>query len=622
MAPKKSTKASAPTAGPPPTRRPMNLRPVRAAKPGGPDMPRSKRTSEAVQQEKAAKEEEKQAEEEKSQQGATDDTAPIDPFSDGPGSADDYIPELEPQPDDELMDPSEDEADPPSKPSARSKKPAKGSLRRAVDDERVKQAQPSSENMAQKRKQPPAEKVYIICASKAKETAIGGLRADWGVRGRTPLPALDVRGRSQSGGSAMSVDARGRSQSAGSGMGGYGPPGSDSSALGGLESEQDDGYEKDWATGDKAKAARVKVTSFAGIVDTNAPGLVPLRRANADGSARLKKAQITLAHIPSEIRKQFRTDFTPTLLQYVGTLTAWTEPTASNVTIIWNRVFPTHPVVLDDPADELLLTIILKLAEDRLYTWRHNLADVVIEVLLATWKAMKLSDAEIANTVDYYLEGDSDRSRVFYYLSYEDPESGEPSPKGIFQGYVFSRVMAVHIAATAGSRLADLRFDAGNTATYPRGVVTLVVQAIKRGLNYMKSGKLVIPPRPLGTFSKSNWGDHSEFREGQIVPIPSTSAIAAVVNKLSAKQWAKIVAAATVASTVKSVQPVIDVDSSDGPPADDFDVIDNDSDWYVPHGASYRPALTPLLLRYLCRLFRTYLSATTYYMLISCMLYA
>ncbi|KAJ6602597.1 hypothetical protein DFH09DRAFT_1068980 [Mycena vulgaris] len=135
--------------------------------------------------------------------------------------------------------------------------------------------------------------------------------------------------------------------------------------LGGIESKRDDGDEKDWATGDKAKPAHVtihldlqpcfdlfgshpdQVTSFAGIVKTNGPGLVLLRCANAGGSAHLKKAQLTLAHIPSEISKQFWTNFTPTLLH--------------NVTIIWNCVFLTHPIVLNDPTDKLLLVIILKL---------------------------------------------------------------------------------------------------------------------------------------------------------------------------------------------------------------------------------------------------------------------
>ncbi|KAJ7931907.1 hypothetical protein B0H13DRAFT_1857559 [Mycena leptocephala] len=94
----------------------------------------------------------------------------------------------------------------------------------------------------------------------------------------------------------------------------------------------------------------------------------------------------------------------------------------------------------------------------------------------------------------------------------------------------------------------------------------------------MSSGRLIIPPRPLGTFSKQNWGDHIEFQQGQAVTITSTSTVAGVVAQLKPKRWEKIVAAAMAASKIKSTprQPVIDISASDGATSEDFDMIDND----------------------------------------------
>ncbi|KAJ6613368.1 hypothetical protein B0H10DRAFT_238512 [Mycena sp. CBHHK59/15] len=128
---------------------------------------------------------------------------------------------------------------------------------------------------------------------------------------------------------------------------------------------------------------------------------------------------------------------------------------------------------------------------------------------------------DIADIVAFYLKGD-DRNRVFYYREYaEDLETGEVNPKGIFQNFVISRVLAVHCnATTLKNSLGPTGFDACISSTRPTGALVLSIQAIKRALNYWKTGELVIPPAPLGNFSKSNWGDHVEFSEGVKKTVP------------------------------------------------------------------------------------------------------
>jgi hypothetical protein len=85
----------------------------------------------------------------------------------------------------------------------------------------------------------------------------------------------------------------------------------------------------------------------------------------------------------------------------------------------------------------------------------------------------------------------------------------------------------------------------------------------------------------LGEFSKTNWGDKTELREGRQVTVNTTSGLDVIVGKLKSSQWEKILTAALDAcqSTRKAatVDDVIDVDADESPSAD-FDLVDNDSE--------------------------------------------
>jgi hypothetical protein len=92
------------------------------------------------------------------------------------------------------------------------------------------------------------------------------------------------------------------------------------------------------------------------------------------------------------------------------------------------------------------------------------------------------------------------------------------------------------------------------------------------------TGEEVKPRRPYSDFSKTNWGDHTENREGKEIIVRTTSNLNAVISKLKDKQWEKILNAASAASRAKKeTVAIVTPEPSDAPGAD-FDLIDDDSD--------------------------------------------
>ncbi|KAK7027766.1 hypothetical protein R3P38DRAFT_3315303 [Favolaschia claudopus] len=593
------------------------LRPDRAANPGNPDKPRTPRTHEEVEAEKAKKAHtKKQAQQKRVQsinraaaienQMLEDDsvrrananrppptdsrkiprlrpkthTAPAeeqiqdpDPFE-GSGSDDEFQPDseldtgdpdVEFESEDDLMDASEDEQ-PPPKPVKT--KPPKPSIRRDVEAERLRQGGTVADG---KRKATSSQQ-----AKKQKKASIGGIRVGWNVeRGRSPSVDLTQLHRARSSSSGVMSFMSRRSASSDAGFGG--PPGSDSSVIGGVTSDEDDG-EEGVVERENVEVARKKTASIAGIVDTDVPGYVDpsTHHRAASSSSKLKKSDINLTNIPSDIRSDYKIKFTPPLLDFVGSLEGWADPTQEELIHIWNVTFPTYCVAGNDEAQ---VQIIVKLAQGKVEGWRNRIATAGI----AAWKQQfrNKTKQEIVDEVKKLLEG-TDRDRMFYYRDVERDEEGKVLKcKGIFQSKAFSRVLGVHSAATASESMpGPVFFDSSDPNTYPVGALTLACQSLKRGLNYFKTGELVVPAGTSGHFSKTNWQDRYDNSEGVHKVIPSTSAITKVVKKLNATHWDKIIKAAKAASTQSDAPAatavVIDVDADTAD--DDFELRDDDSD--------------------------------------------
>ncbi|KAJ7797098.1 hypothetical protein B0H14DRAFT_64786 [Mycena olivaceomarginata] len=156
------------------------------------------------------------------------------------------------------------------------------------------------------------------------------------------------------------------------------------------------------------------------------------------------------------------------------------------------------------------LIVIQKLAQTKLEGWCNKLGAAGI----AAWKHhfCGMSKEQIVKEVQRLLEG-NDRSRLFYYRDVTVDSSGATKKKGIFQSPAFSRVIAVHCHATAmGGVQGPFEFADDNADTWPEGVITMSVHALKRGLNYFRTGELVIPSPPTGNFSKTNWAASTTAR--------------------------------------------------------------------------------------------------------------
>ncbi|KAJ6523208.1 hypothetical protein B0H19DRAFT_1043335 [Mycena capillaripes] len=215
-----------------------------------------------------------------------------------------------------------------------------------------------------------------------------------------------------------------------------------------------------------------------------------------------------------------------------------------------------------------MILIITKLAQDRIDGWRSKVGRTGLIVWERHFKGK--SEEAIVDDVQWLLEG-SDVSRNFYYRAIEeDPETGKVKRKN----GVLSPVLGVYCNATAfDNQLGPLSFPANK----PEGALTMTCQAVKRGLNYFRTGKLVIPTGVPGQFSKTNWADHMDHSEGVPTRVPSTSAIATVVNKLNDAQWTKIIEAAKAAALERDdTDTVIDVDAYC--PEEDFELVDDDYD--------------------------------------------
>ena len=74
---------------------------------------------------------------------------------------------------------------------------------------------------------------------------------------------------------------------------------------------------------------------------------------------------------------------------------------------------------------------------------------------------------------------------------------------------------------------------------------------------------MVKPERPLNEYSKANWGDHPETREGRVIRVKSTSNLVSIVSKLKDKQWEKIFAAVLASGRRKNMKAAAAAVSAD-----------------------------------------------------------
>jgi hypothetical protein len=103
----------------------------------------------------------------------------------------------------------------------------------------------------------------------------------------------------------------------------------------------------------------------------------------------------------------------------------------------------------------------------------------------------------------------------------------------------------------------------------------------KRAIQWWVTGEMVRPKKPLNEYSKANWGDHVETREGQAIRINSTSNLVTLVSQLKDKQWDKILSAAPASGKAKKKMTYTVVESSKPSKVTLVELRDDDSDLVV-----------------------------------------
>ncbi|KAH9476760.1 hypothetical protein JR316_0010675 [Psilocybe cubensis] len=118
----------------------------------------------------------------------------------------------------------------------------------------------------------------------------------------------------------------------------------------------------------------------------------------------------------------------------------------------------------------------------------------------------------------------------------------------------------------------------------------MAIQASHRAISHWLTGEHLKIQRPLGDFSKDNWGDnltrdpknYPTLLPGLVQESKATSNLLRVVMKLTDKRWEKIIQGAMKATrrhksiTIQPVAPA--APDAIEEPLSDFSILDNDND--------------------------------------------
>ncbi|KAG6835836.1 hypothetical protein H0H93_014081 [Arthromyces matolae] len=346
------------------------------------------------------------------------------------------------------------------------------------------------------------------------------------------------------------------------------PEDSDHESIGGISDD---------TTGGQAEQARIvedgrkpmmkgtKVKPLARVVDTSSvPEFVPgistkilnqkSRRLGASGFGK-KKAEIRITDVNETVRRLWDSSFKPRIIEYIGTLTPWqvfSEDDVATIQDIWAEVYPYEPRL---ETDARLNFIVTKLVDDIITAWLHKFSSTASQYLVSnifksdprfstpegrqTWATW----AMVRDLTNEELENAPEHSRRFYYREYEEPEdpaSGTPIFKGIFQSPIIIATLASHF------QWLERLHGSDRGEEFPTGALVLTIQACRHHISQWTTGHCVKPAGSLANFSAANWGDR-RVHDGpsSVTDVRLTSDIVNAVEELSPKQRGRIIAAVT-----------------------------------------------------------------------------
>ena len=119
-------------------------------------------------------------------------------------------------------------------------------------------------------------------------------------------------------------------------------------------------------------------------------------------------------------------------------------------------------------------------------------------------------------------------------------------------------------------------FSASNLQVYAPTFRTILTDRlqVKRALLYCKDGMKNVPAGPSGFFSKTNWHERVERRDGRDVVIKSSRTLLKLIKKLNDDQWGTIIKnAQNYAKQKKLDETPIDIEEI---PSSDIELVDGD----------------------------------------------
>ncbi|KAJ3510665.1 hypothetical protein NLJ89_g4544 [Agrocybe chaxingu] len=443
---------------------------------------------------------------------------------------------------DEVLDPSDEEA---VKSSKRKKKAQKGDLRAAI--QRAGD-QPVVVDEGKGKRKAPKKEATCGRAKKSKNVS-KGLFADWQDR-TTDQPVNDgewsgvdipnvvyERRRSSSAGSAMSVSSRSL------------PPTRPDSEeeLGGFSDQEGDDDERRAIeiTGKASKPAyyaggsttKVQaVHSLAKIVPTTS---VPTFASPAQVLPRAKE-KIRRGHLPAHLVTPFDEVLAPRLHMIFGTTAPWEAPTYQDIQTAWDTVFPEETEL--QLRGTALGVIVQKLVHDRLSGWKTLIGRAGITALkkhvFPTIPSGQQGPIEVQKEWCNWAISRSEEDHPFYFAEVIEDKDGNVTSQLVQHQFL------AHIASIAPLTI-NVKTDR------PVGALVLAIQSAKRAISFHLTSVEVRPQRPASDFSKANWGDHTKYdAQGNRIAVCPTSFLGELIQQLKPIQWEKILMAAIKASKV------------------------------------------------------------------------
>ncbi|KAI0309565.1 hypothetical protein OF83DRAFT_1088985 [Amylostereum chailletii] len=263
------------------------------------------------------------------------------------------------------------------------------------------------------------------------------------------------------------------------------------------------------------------------------------RRSAAEPKVkRGRKVRWTTEHLDEAVRPSFNSVFMSKVRGLTGMLEPWSDPSAEEVQVIFDEVYPGVKLTI------VKGEVVFDLTMQRIKEWRSMLASEAMSVTKTYLDADKHGEDEDEDDDEVRASFVSSAEYVKWALASED---GKNAPmywarwnsgagrEGRFQFHLIMKTLAAHLACITSS-----------TGDRPSGALILSLLAVERALKFSWTGEPVIPRGPAGYFSGENWGDKVvRVGNGQKKLVRRSGKFLGAVAALSDNDWERILGAAT-----------------------------------------------------------------------------